>query len=366
MFTNLLPEDINLTQTNARGVVALRRYLNFARTGELDIPEPTGRDADSVFEEQVAKAIRSFGYEVHHQIGSAGYFVDLAVVDPERPGRYLLGMECDGATYHSARSARDRDRIRQSVLEGLGWNLHRIWSTDWFQNPPREAKRVLEAIEAAKAARPTDTQTAVVQLPTKKPVIERESEPVEVDHVRQSTAYKTASLPKRNANPDGLHMENPERLATMLRDVVQVESPVHFEEACRRLLDAFSITRLGKRIRERMSLAASMAERRGWLRKEGDFLFDPAQKQIPIRDRSDFDQSSKKMQLVAPAEIRAAAMQIVQHSIGISREDLASEICSILGFARTTSDMRDIVNVEISHLVNENRLGEQDGQLTVV
>jgi very-short-patch-repair endonuclease len=98
----------------------------------------------------VAGALRQEGYRVEHQIGQAGFSIDLAVVDPDRPGRYLLGIECDGATYHSARMARDRDRARQAVLESLGWTIHRIWSTDWFRNPQEQLSRTVAAIEKAK------------------------------------------------------------------------------------------------------------------------------------------------------------------------------------------------------------------------
>ena len=150
VFTNLTSDDIDLHRTDARGVEVLKRYLKYAETGELDISTPSNREADSPFEEEVAAALRGLGYQVEHQIGSAGYFIDLGVKDPERPGRYLLGIECDGATYHSAQSARDRDRLRQQVLEDRGWRIHRIWSTDWFRNPDRELTRVVEAIEAAR------------------------------------------------------------------------------------------------------------------------------------------------------------------------------------------------------------------------
>jgi hypothetical protein len=84
-------------------------------------------------------------------VGLAGFFIDLAVADAERPGRYLVGIECDGASYHGARSARDRDRLRQSVLESHGWTIHRIWSTDWFQRPNEQLGLVVARIESAKA-----------------------------------------------------------------------------------------------------------------------------------------------------------------------------------------------------------------------
>jgi very-short-patch-repair endonuclease len=108
-----------------------------------------GADYDSPFEEAVAITIRRRGYEVSSQVGVTGFRIDLAVLDPTSPGRFILGVECDGATYHSSRSARDRDRLRQEVLEELGWKLYRIWSTDWFRNPQREAERLLLAVERA-------------------------------------------------------------------------------------------------------------------------------------------------------------------------------------------------------------------------
>ena len=151
VFTNLTAEDIDLSRTNAHGVKALKRYLQYAERGTLDMQLPTGSEPDSPFEEAVAVALIERGFEVDYQIGSSGYFIDLGVKDPQRQGRYLLGIECDGATYHSARSARDRDRLRQQQLENLGWSIHRIWSTDWFRNPNRELARVVEAIEQARA-----------------------------------------------------------------------------------------------------------------------------------------------------------------------------------------------------------------------
>jgi very-short-patch-repair endonuclease len=94
----------------------------------------------------VARALQAHGFEVHPQVGIAGYWIDLGVVHPQRPGTYVLGVECDGASYHSARSARDRDRLRQRVLEGYGWNIHRIWSTDWFRDPAKQVEAVVAKI----------------------------------------------------------------------------------------------------------------------------------------------------------------------------------------------------------------------------
>lgn len=149
VFVSFNSGDIDLARTRKEGARVLKRFLKFAETGQLDFPLPTGGDADSPFEEAVAQAIVDVGYSVDPQVGSGGFKIDLAVKHPNQPGRYILAVECDGATYHSARWARERDRLRQEILEGLGWSFYRIWSTDWFRNPNREKQKLSEAIKRA-------------------------------------------------------------------------------------------------------------------------------------------------------------------------------------------------------------------------
>ena len=148
VFSSITSADIP-ADTEVRGTRMLRSLLHFAETGKLGSGVLDGGEFESPFEEAVARPIREAGYHVHPQVGVSSFRIDLGVIHPSRPGEYLLGVECDGATYHRARSARDRDRLRQEVLESLGWRLHRIWSTDWFRNPARETDRLLSAIREA-------------------------------------------------------------------------------------------------------------------------------------------------------------------------------------------------------------------------
>ena len=152
VFTNLRAEDLDLNRTRSAGVRALKTFLAYAETGLMpeDVPYESDFAVDSPFQREVARRLESRGYQVHQEVASAWKFVDIGIADPDSPGRYILGIECDGASYHSSRSARDRDRLREDVLEGLGWKLHRIWSTDWFRNPERELARAVEAIENAR------------------------------------------------------------------------------------------------------------------------------------------------------------------------------------------------------------------------
>ncbi|MCC5974183.1 MAG: DUF4011 domain-containing protein [Rubellimicrobium sp.] len=151
-FTSMKPTDILVDGNKALGVRMFGAWLEYSRTGHIpDAAGPQG-GTESPFEEYVAAQIERLGCEVVPQVGVAGFRIDLGVRHPDWPYGYILGVECDGAAYHSSRSSRDRDRLRQEVLEGLGWRLHRIWSTDWFRNPRAEIAVLKETIDAALAA----------------------------------------------------------------------------------------------------------------------------------------------------------------------------------------------------------------------
>ena len=149
IYSTLMPEQIDLARVRAAGVRDLKHYLEFAIRGARALAAqsaPTGLDPDSPFEVAVIARLRAHGWVVHPQVGCSGYRIDLAVVDPRAPGRYLVGIECDGRAYHSGATARDRDRLRQHVLESLGWRIHRIWSTDWWLNPQGEVEKILKLL----------------------------------------------------------------------------------------------------------------------------------------------------------------------------------------------------------------------------
>ena len=155
VFSGLRADRINTANTRAAGVRDLKDYLHYAERGPASLEglahAVVGAGPESPFESQVLERLRRAGYTVDCQVGCSGYRIDLAIRPTEESGRYVLGIECDGASYHSARTARDRDRIRQRVLEGLGWRLHRIWSTDWWSQPRQEWERLQGAIETALA-----------------------------------------------------------------------------------------------------------------------------------------------------------------------------------------------------------------------
>lgn len=146
VYTSLRPEDILSDEKESWGKRVFREYLNYARSGILHAGDKTKQEPDSEFEIQVRDRLKARGYGCECQVGVAGYRIDLAVKHPRAHNHYILGVECDGARYHTFKSARDRDRLRQDVLEGLGWIIHRIWSTDWFNDPEAQMNALVNRI----------------------------------------------------------------------------------------------------------------------------------------------------------------------------------------------------------------------------
>jgi very-short-patch-repair endonuclease len=151
LVSSFSADDMDPTRSSARGVELLRLYLHYAASQgkELGQSQSSSNFPLNPFEADVYDALHARDVKLSPQWGVSNYRIDFAVQHPEHPGKFVLAIECDGASYHSAPTARDRDRLRQQVLESLGWRFHRIWSTDWFNHREREIQRALDAIQAA-------------------------------------------------------------------------------------------------------------------------------------------------------------------------------------------------------------------------
>ncbi|TPN49495.1 DUF3320 domain-containing protein [Mesorhizobium sp. B1-1-9] len=348
VFASFDPGHIDPARSKREGPRVLKRFLDFAKTGIMEERVVSALDADSPFEEDVAAAIRSLGYLADPQVGTAGFRIDLGVRHPDRPGQYLLAVECDGAAYHAALWARERDRLRQDVLENLGWGFHRIWSTDWFHHRAREMQRLAAALDQARQAvedgiRVRGANHGVFRPTPPDPAFAEES--VEFDHLTLTApAYVRAELSVRSSLEP--HEASVAQLADLVARIVGIEGPVHIDEVARRITSAFGKSRAGNRIAEAAGRAARLATQRDHaLRWMGSFLLTEGQAQNPpIRDRSAETGSLLKAAYLPPIEIAAAAQRIRSESGGMLPEDLTRAVARLLGFQRVGNDLAEVIN----------------------
>lgn len=150
LVTSLKPSDIKIGDGTKRGVRVFREYLRYARDEIISkSPEDHLNIPDNDFEKSVGRVLEQHGYSITYQVGSGGYYIDIGVKHSDGSGAFVMAVECDGAPFHSSKSARDRDRLRQEQLERLGWRFHRIWSTDWYRAGKKEEKKLIEAVKKA-------------------------------------------------------------------------------------------------------------------------------------------------------------------------------------------------------------------------
>ena len=352
VFASFDPGDMDLSHTVKNGPRILKRFLDYAKTGEAVEHSPTGGGADSPFEEDVANVIRSVGYLADHQVGSAGFRIDVGVRHPDSPGKYILAVECDGAAYHGALSARERDRHRQAVLEGLGWTFHRIWSTDWFHRRPQEGQRLAGTLaEARDAAERITVPGANDGGRRAEPVDSSPASETDGGIGRLSLPPITAPLVYRRTNISvdtamEPHEVAPTRLAKLARDIVEVEGPLHVDLVARRIAESFGKSRTGGRIAgaTRAALREAMREGDGELLEQGGFWLTCEQSErVPVRDRSAVGGGADKAAMLPPMEIVAAAELIERESGRVERVELIREVSRLLGFKRAGTDLKRVI-----------------------
>ncbi|MGP1665568.1 MAG: DUF3320 domain-containing protein, partial [Rhodanobacter sp.] len=371
VFTSFEPSMIDLNRTSARAVHDLRHFIEFAQQGPNAITAAVRGSMgsyDSPFEQFVADGLRAKGWQTHPQIGVSRFRIDLGVVHPDRPGDYLVGVECDGATYHSAATARDRDKVRSEILRGLGWHLIRVWSTAWWVDREGALERLHQAIStelahqrasaaelnrtkqaaAAAAAKAVEAEGAAIAVRDANPGRAEDARPVpEREMATNREVARLEPLPLLARGPEGAgvapvkgsyrkadlsEMEpslQPDcfqdasydaTLEELIRRIVEQEAPILDKALIDRIARVHGFKRSGRLIRERV---LELAERRYYFQPEsaqeqehGSFVWltsdDPGRWNIyrlPERD-----QDARPMEELAPEEIVAAARSLNSHA----------------------------------------------------
>lgn len=402
VFTSLTPDQIDLRRTRALGVEHLKIFLDYAKRGAHAISQPVeaGPGArpgfESTLEKEVREALQSSGHQVANQVGSSGYRVDLAVIDPKTPGRYLLGIECDGATYHVAATARDRDRLRHAVLESLGWRLHRIWSSDWWNDPQGELAKAEKAIEDAtrQAPLPSDDEPprdgetpppgdTVVPAPEERNDTEAtavETTPVETTPVEETPAEETqpemgatrsagglsdtdrdavpnSPPPTAAADEESLRHTYPMRpppaalgspeefyspaalasVSAQVQAFVETEAPFAFGVLCRRVVTAWGLEKVGPRARDRVQLALVAIPEGIRPVVRGDFVWSAEQDPNTLRFfrvPDPADPEPRRAQEIPSEEVAGAAAYVLDRQVALPLEELEREAARLFGFTR--------------------------------
>jgi hypothetical protein len=341
IFASFAAADIDLNRARGEGPRVLKRFLQYAESGVLEEQISKSEDADSPFEETVSDFIQGLGYKADKQVGSAGFKIDLAVRHPDQPGRYMLAVECDGATYHGGLWARERDRLRQEILENMGWSFHRIWSTDWFYRRGETSEKLKSALDTAKlktaTVRRAESESAAP--PTRPDATPVPSAKTIATDLRMPAYTLATGIPiPREIEP---HEVTVAEMARITRAIVNAEGPLHEEEVARRVTGLFGKSRTGSLISAATLRSLLTLKATSTLIEQDGFWMTPEQMHTPpVRDRSAAPITLQRADMVSRLEIRAAFGVVQRENGSMSKEEAAIAIARLLGFKRTGSDLK--------------------------
>lgn len=369
VFSSMRGEDINAASATALGAKLLREFLIYAERGRLESAiDRSGADTESPFERDVAAELTLRGYKLVPQVGVAGYRIDLGITDDAVPGRFVCGVECDGAAYHSSETARDRDRLRQQVLEARGWTIHRLWSTSWFLDRKGQIERLCQLItqtkdrlvqecEAERSARMRAAEALALRVEEDQARYNQEAAEaknfVNVVYQRtQAEPYVTTPYDPTINRGDILSVPISQVIQAAVT-VIEIEGPLHIDDLCLRIAQMWG-TKAGAKISRRIEGAAHAAEEAGQVRRRGDFWWR-IDGQCRVRSRVETRITADR---IAPEEYEKIIRQILAAGHGFSREGLITEVRAILGFARTGAALEEAISSVITQMLQLNQIGE--------
>ena len=285
----------------------------------------------------------------------AGYRIDIGIRHPDKPGSYLLGVECDGASYHSSKVARDRDRLRQQVLEGLGWTIHSVWSTAWFANRSNEEDRLRASIAQA-----LNTMHQPARR-SQRPSLEIEFVETHLD-ARPAWARDYAE-PQAIAGPSirsEFHEPGSQGLISrQIREIVRNYGPIHKEAVLRAIREEWGLKRSGQRMRNAFDQALKRLARDQSIRVGGDYLRVTNQR-AEIRVPAGPEVPRREVREVPPGERKRAIFRLLQDAGPSHPSGLRQAWARLYGWARVGPDIELAFKKTVKGLVADGRVRYDD------
>lgn len=366
IYSTIKPEQINLNATEALGVVGLRGFLEFAKLGKdaLFVRNELIKSRNN----NVAKAIRerlvADGYNANLDIGTSEYHIDIGITDPNDEKRYCLGILLDGENYSAGDSAKDRNVLQPSVLEGLGWRLHRVWTLDWFDTPEREYEKIKEAI--VKSLLPKDDEG-------KKEIENGNVSDSDNDEENtQGEAFSDSEIHKRRRevklytvnqlgdSEDFFSPGHDKRIVREAENIMREEAPIARKALVKKVLSAYGITRLTTKAEDRivdllrdypMKTTISAGETFMWLEEQNPEEYD-------IYRYSTDPKKQRTMDEIPAEEIVNAVKEVVELNISMSMEDCIRETGKLFGCGKLSKALDSSARVAVS-------IGERRGILEI-
>jgi superfamily II DNA or RNA helicase/very-short-patch-repair endonuclease len=358
---SMQPDEIDLTGSDSTGAKHFKQYLRYAAADstvvQSDGEQPDESQYDSQFQRAVARTLEAEGYEVASQIERGGYSIDLAIRDPDNPETFLLGLECDGSAYRTSRTARDRDRTRQLMLESLGWAIHRVWAPDWASNRDKVLSEIEEKVQAVR--RGENVSVEPTELETFEPELVASSSRFAVDNMSAFIAPSLRNGDEYDPNIKGNTRAN----RNSVRDAVFENGPLRQDDAIQTFLDVWAQSYAGSKVQRIFEDNKEKLIEKGELFERDGFLW-PKREELDFQARVSTGSAERKVDEIALEEIALAMHIILTEGGSMERDDLSMETSQLFGYQRRGSRIQERLSETIDLLV-ELELVEESERLAV-
>ncbi len=366
VYSVLKPEQIDLQRTNSSGVAALKSFLEFAMRGNLTTKQSNITKPPTNISRIIASKLIELGFDANVNIGSSEFKIDIAIVNPKKKEEYILGILLDSDSQCNG-TARDRNILKLSVLQSLGWNIHKVWILDWWDNKHKVLDMIQFAIQQAILKLEIDNTSendSNMTIVENKP-FEFEQETRGVNDLNEDiTYYQSVLLPSVSLSSEGFYSsENDRIIMKQIMDIMECEAPIGRMVLCKKILSSWGITRLGANINRRFDMLFSKMKIKLTMEEEENFCWLPTMNPNNYKEfrMPSNDETKRRVEDIPLEEIGAALVYVVKKQISLSEEDLYREVARVFGYSRCLSNMKERFTKALEKEVKkENLVLEKD------
>lgn len=366
IFATLQADQIDLSRTSAEGVAGLKAFLQFAEKGQLAVRIEDVRETYNKqhLSETISQRLREKGTVVKCNIGTSGFKIDIGIVHPDKPQQYILGIVVDGYYYYNAHTTNDREMVMPSVLKALGWNIHRIWTIDWFENSDKIIEAIVAKVKLLKAQ--SEQEEKPVLFPAVVPVFEPiRAMPAEqlvpicaISKQKPYTAQTVESF--YYANSETIYeFQNRNFIKQQIQALVDVESPISKGLLYKKILQSWNTSRAGAKLDRYLE----------GLIKEMNLNQTSHHQPFYWSDITNLDYyrsndiENRNMEDIAPEEILVALQEVVENNLSIEEEELLRYLSRTFGFAKVGRQIDILLRYVIDIAEKNNIVIKENGRI---
>lgn len=360
---SLLPEEIDPKRTTTDGAKFLREYIKFAIQGSkgMFVNKDTSLEDKDIFVENVSAFLKGSGYIVENYVGNSDYKIDIAIKHPTIEGKYIVGIECDGLSYLSGKTTRDRDHLRKSMLESMGWNIYRVWSTEWIKNPKNEKANIIHFIQTALGNKKIDVvekrENQSIKLENLS-LKDLESDKSIIDDI---PLYKLGSW--RNSGY-GKVSGYYNRIAVAVKAIISVEQPMHVDLLYKRMAGYFGNEKVSKTVVDDVESAIRECLKSD-IKRDGEFIYLKNMKDVPLR-KSRLGSPDRMIENIHPKEIMKAIILVTETYIGIDIKEIITEVGNIFGYKQVGPKMRTTFDNVFNLMIKDGIINIIDDKVVMI